>query len=56
MGPGWQLATIRIAVVGASAASDAAVKFRKPTIKMIFAPTRSPNAPAVRIKGADASV
>jgi hypothetical protein len=44
-------------VVGASAhASDAAVKIAKPTIKILFAPTRLPNAPVVRMKAANAVV
>jgi hypothetical protein len=51
------LATIKIAVVDASAqASDAAVKIAKPATKIVFAPTRSPNAPAVKIKAANAIV
>jgi len=50
-------ATIKIAAEGASAqTSDAAVKMAKPAIKIFFAPTRSPSAPAVKIKAANAIV
>lgn len=55
--PCTALAAIRIAAPGASAqVSDAAVKMAKPAMNIRFAPTRSPIAPAVRIKAANAIV
>jgi hypothetical protein len=55
--PCTALAAIRSTAVGVSAQpTDAAIKIAKPAMKTRFAPIRSPSAPAVRMKPANAIV